>query len=80
MSHGLIGYTLEANLVRRTLSTLSVWRDRYSLTSFVDSAHHQSVAANTRHLLERGDFARWTTLGAELPPNWTVVNERLNGL
>jgi heme-degrading monooxygenase HmoA len=74
---GLIGYTLQASLVRPTLSTLSVWQDRAAMHGFVRAAPHAAVVRASRPRMAGSSFTGWTALGAELPPTWASVDQRL---
>jgi heme-degrading monooxygenase HmoA len=74
---GLMGYTMQASLLRGTLSTLSVWRDDEALRAFVRSAAHRSTAAGTRRWMSSSTFADWTAAGADLPPPWSTAERHL---
>jgi hypothetical protein len=76
-SDGLLGYTLRAGFSRRTLSTLSVWRDHEALNRFVRGSAHASVVTRSRPRMAASSFAGWTALGAELPPTWAVADRQL---
>ncbi len=77
-SEGFFGSSLEPDLRRRTLNTVSVWRDRDVLGAFVRSEAHSRVVAQTRACLASSTFATWTVLGAQLPVPWVLVRERLD--
>lgn len=77
-SEGFFGSSLEPDLRRRTLNTVSVWRDRDVLGAFVRSEAHSRVVAQTRPCLASSTFATWTVLGAQLPVPWVLVRERLD--
>ena len=63
--------------VRGTLSTLTAWIDRPSLTAFVRGPLHRSLVANTSPLMNESLFAGWTAPGVEVPPTWRGAGERL---
>jgi hypothetical protein len=77
-SDGLAGYTARADLLRGTLSTLTVWRDAPALRAFVRGEAHVSVMAATRHRLEASTFASWSALGSAGPPGWAVADRALD--
>ncbi len=76
-SDGLLGYSLDPHLTRRTFHTLSVWRDRDAIAAFVRSQPHALVVAHTRPWLADSTFRTWTVHGAHLPLNWDQVHQRL---
>ena len=76
-SDGLLGYSLQAGLAHRTLSTLTVWRDRDAMNGFVRSAAHASVVEKSRHCMAGSTFVSWTAFGADLPPTWAIVDRRI---
>ena len=74
---GLAGYAFSVSPVRGTLSTLTAWIDRPSLTAFVRGPLHRSLVANTSPLMKESLFAGWTAPGVEVPPTWLAAGERL---
>ncbi len=76
-SEGLLGYSLDADLTRRTFRTLSVWRDSDAIAAFVRSEPHARIVAHTRPWLADSTFRTWTVHGAHLPLNWDQVHQRL---
>ncbi len=77
-SGGLLGYSLHLDLPRRTLGTLSVWRDGDAVEAFVHSEPHALVVAQTRAWMADSTFVTWTVPGAQLPVNWKQARERLD--
>ncbi len=76
-SEGLLGYSLDADLTRRSFHTLSVWHDAYAIAKFVRSEPHALVVAHTRPWLAASTFRTWTVHGRHLPLNWHHVHQRL---
>jgi hypothetical protein len=74
---GLAGYRFDVSPVAGTLSTLTAWRDRASLTAFVRGPLHASLVAHTSPLMKSSHFAEWTSAGADLPPTWQTARRRL---
>ena len=77
-SDGLVGYTLRADVISSTLSTLTVWRDPRAMYAFVRGAAHASVVDSTRHRMAASTFASWSALGAALPPTWSAADRALD--
>lgn len=77
-SDGLLGYSLNADLTRRTFHTLSVWRDGAAVAAFVRSEPHARVVAQTRLWMADSTFRAWTVRGAQLPVTWDQVHERFH--
>jgi len=75
-SDGLLGYSLDADLTRRTFCTLSLWRDSDAVGAFVRSEPHTLLIAQTRPWMAGSTFLTWTVLGTQLPMNWEQVHER----
>lgn len=76
-SEGLLGYSFDPDLPRRTFHTLSLWRDRDAITAFVRSEAHARLVAHTRRWLAASTFRTWTVPGTHLPLTWDQVHERL---
>jgi len=77
-SGGLLGYSLHLDPTRRTLGTLSVWRDGDAVEAFVHSEPHALVVAQTRAWMADSTFVSWTVPGAQLPVDWNQARERLD--
>lgn len=76
---GLIGYSLDAQLLRRRFWTLSVWEDRDSLRTFVAALPHSRVMTALAPHMGRSRFAEWTVGPEEIPPDWKSAKARLSG-
>ena len=79
-SEGLVGYSLKADIVRKTFWTMSVWRSEEALTQFVHSDVHRAAMRELGPHLARPQIETSTTRGANLPPSWPEVQRRLSGL
>jgi hypothetical protein len=75
---GLLGYGLDAKLLRRTFWTLSVWRDSDALNAFANANPHAIRVQGIRPLMNATTFATWTTSGAQLPVTWTEARRRID--
>jgi hypothetical protein len=74
---GLVGYSLRAQPLARTFSTLSAWTDEQSLAAFVREMPHRTVMARLRPHMGATLFTTWTVPGTSLPPSWDDAIERL---
>jgi heme-degrading monooxygenase HmoA len=76
-SPGLLGYSLDAHLLRKTFWTLSAWTDNESLQTFNTTPPHRDVTARMRPRMGPTDFAFLTLKGNELPLAWEDARRRL---
>ena len=67
---GLIGYSLDADLARRTFWTFSVWDSQHSLDAFAASPPHRQIIARLRPLMGQTRFATSTMTGPAIPRAW----------
>jgi len=74
---GLVGYSLEAAILSKTLWTLSVWRDRQSLAGFVEAMPHSRVIRDMIPDMGESKFAYWTAESKEIPLDWIGAKARL---
>jgi hypothetical protein len=69
-SEGLVGYALNAQLLRKTFWTFSVWTDQASLNAFNEKEPHRGIV---ERLLPRMNPTRFKFLhlrGSEIPTSW----------
>jgi hypothetical protein len=76
-SKGLIGYSLQAELLSKIFWTLSVWQDEQSLMNFVFQIPHNSVMEKLASHLNQTKFDRWKISGGSVPPDWNEAKERM---
>ncbi|GGV39185.1 hypothetical protein GCM10010182_74420 [Actinomadura cremea] len=76
-SPGAHGFTLKADLAKRTFWTLSAWRDRKALQSYSAAEPHLSTMRRKRAVMRDSTFVFWTVRGADLPIAWPDAQERL---
>jgi hypothetical protein len=67
---GLVGYALDAELLRRTFWTFSVWLDADDLHAFATSEPHRHIIARLRPLMDETQFSTSTMTGAAIPSTW----------
>jgi len=75
---GLVGYTLNAGLARKTFLTFSVWEDRASLDRFADSEPHRTIIGRLRPRMMPTKFEFFPVSGTDLPMTWAQISKRLS--
>jgi hypothetical protein len=76
-SPGLIGYSLEAAILSKTLWTLSAWRDQASLRNFVKALPHSRVMSDMVSDMGEAKFSYWIVEANEIPLHWANAKARL---
>ena len=76
---GLIGYSLDAQLLDKTFWTVSAWRSRPDLGGFERSQPHQAVKEATRAVMLPSTFVMWRCRLGDLPVAWPEVHGRIQG-
>jgi heme-degrading monooxygenase HmoA len=74
---GLIGYALDAKLLRKEFLTVSVWTSKEALERFARADPHSTIIRTKRQRMRRSKFVFWTCAGSDLPIKWDVVAEHL---
>jgi hypothetical protein len=67
---GLIGYSLNAQLTRKTFWTFSVWVDRASLDTFAAADPHHQIIVRLRPRMRESRFEFFELSGGDLPKTW----------
>jgi quinol monooxygenase YgiN len=75
-SPGLMGYSLQTELLTGRFRTLSVWENEAALQAFVQAAPHQETMRALIPHMGPTRFVRWTVLGAHLPVRWDEALRR----
>ena len=76
-SPGLVGYALDAKLLRKEFWTLSVWADRAALGRFDRADPHKGSVEGIRPHMEPSTFVFWTTTAADVPIGWDEAVRRV---
>jgi hypothetical protein len=74
---GALGVALNTALRRRTFFTLSAWRDRNALNTFVRCEPHLSTMRRYHPAMNDARFVFWNTTADKLPPRWSEAQEQL---
>jgi len=69
-SAGLIGYSLDAQLLHRKFWTLSVWEDPKSLMEFVRQLPHGKIMQVLAPHMGKTQFVQWKVTSKDIPPRW----------
>ena len=74
---GLVGYSLNAQLLRKTFWTFSVWADQDALDAFAAAEPHRTIMRRLRAKMAETSFSFVRVRGAEIPQDWTIRMSRL---
>ena len=75
---GLVGYSLDAKLFRKTFWTLSAWTSQEAIEAFVRLDPHQAGMAAIRPHMGQSTFVFWTANPADLPLRWDEARRRIS--
>jgi hypothetical protein len=76
-SDGLVGYSLNANVTRKTFLTVSAWTDQASLDAFARAMPHAGIARRLQPHMEPTTFRSRTAPGSAIPISWREVEAHL---
>ncbi|MDE3131280.1 MAG: DUF3291 domain-containing protein [Acidobacteriota bacterium] len=76
-AEGCAGYSLDAQLTRKTFCTLSAWSSPDAMNAFVRSGAHAQMLADMAGRLGNPTFVQSTASPTELPLDWTAARQRL---
>jgi quinol monooxygenase YgiN len=76
-SDGLVGYSLKADLLRKTFWTASAWRDDEAVAQFVRSDAHRAAMVGLQPHMALPRIETVTVSGSELPPKWSEILHHL---
>ncbi len=76
-SEGLIGYSLDANVLNRKFWTLPVWEDEESLWRFVQRTPHSRVMTDLLPDMGQTEFFHWMVDGSSVPPDWEEAKRHM---
>ena len=76
-AEGLLGYSLDAHLFRKTFLTVSAWTSQAAAEQFVHRDPHATAMAAIRPNMGHSAFAFWTVATEDLPLQWSDVRARL---
>ncbi len=76
-ARGLVGYSLDARLFRKTFWTLSAWTSQEALEDFVGMDPHRSAMVGIRPHMRQSSFVFWSAKPEELPLRWEDARRRV---
>jgi quinol monooxygenase YgiN len=74
---GLIGYSLDAHLARKTFYTVSAWNSQDALDAFSRADPHRSRVTVIRPRMRPTTFTFWIVQGAGLPVSWAEARRHI---
>jgi heme-degrading monooxygenase HmoA len=74
---GLVGYALDAHLLRKEFFTVSVWENREALDRFARAEPHASITRATPKRMGHSKFRTWSAAGGDVPVGWDAVRTHL---
>ena len=77
-ANGLVGYALDAKLLRKTFWTVSAWESREALDAFSQANPHAARVSAIRPHMRPTTFVFWTCRAGELPIDWADVRRRID--
>jgi hypothetical protein len=75
---GLVGYALDAHLLRKTFWTVSAWTGGRDLGTFNRTEPHRSGTDALRPAMLPATFVVWTARAGDLPIRWDEVRRRID--
>ena len=75
---GLVGYSLKADLVRKTFWTVSAWESDAALRAFAGSHVHRAAMRRVGPHMAEPQIETLSVTGRELPLSWADIRRRLD--
>jgi hypothetical protein len=75
---GLVGYALDARLLRKEFLTVSVWESKDALERFARADPHAGITRTKPERMGQSRFVFWTCPGRDVPVRWDDVTSRLH--
>ena len=73
----LVGYSLDAQPLRRTFWTLSTWESGSELGRFNRTAPHSVAAGQLRERMKEATFVTWSVAADDPTPTWAEARQRI---
>ena len=77
-AEGLVGYSLQAELLGRKFWTLSAWKDQQSLMYFVHQLPHRKIMQVLAPHIDKTKFVQWKVKGSVIPLRWELAKARMH--
>lgn len=78
-AEGCAGYSLDAQLTRKSFLTLSAWSSPEAMNAFVRSGAHAQMLTDMAGRLGTATFVESAASPQQLPLDWTAAKQRLAG-
>ena len=75
---GVVGFSMRAQLLRKTFLTVSAWEDTEARNRFLTAAPHTAIAAHFLPSLRDPVRFERPAIGTQLPPRWRDVIHSLD--
>jgi hypothetical protein len=72
----VIGYSLQAEILRRRFWTLSLWESEAALMEFVHAPHSEIMRELAPHM-GKTFYTTWSVKGSDLPLDWGEARQRV---
>jgi heme-degrading monooxygenase HmoA len=76
-AEGLIGYSLDAKILRKQFRTVSAWESREAAQRFARAEPHATVMRTTPQRMGETKFVTWEVPGSQVPVSWADARARL---
>ena len=74
---GVIGYSLQAQILRRRFWTLSLWESEAALMDFVHHAPHSEIMRELAPHMGKTFYTTWSVKRSDLPLHWGDARKRV---
>ncbi len=79
-SKGLLGYAMDADILRLNFWTLSAWEDRQSIMKFAHGIPHSGIMKTLAPLMRQTQFIYWDISGSGIPLRWDAAKAQAHSI
>ncbi len=79
-SDGLVGYSLDAKLLRKQFRTVSAWESREAAQAFARAEPHATIMRTDPQRMGESRFRSWEASGRQVPVSWADARSHLEDL
>jgi heme-degrading monooxygenase HmoA len=77
-AEGLIGYSLDAKILRKQFRTVSAWESREAAQRFARAEPHATIMRTDPQRMGETAFVTWETPGTQVPVSWADARAHLD--
>jgi hypothetical protein len=77
-AEGLLGYSLDAQVLRRQFRTASAWESREAAMAFARAEPHATLMRRDPQRMGDSRFRTWTVAGRQVPVRWADARAHLD--